>query len=60
MIFNICVRLAAFAAVAAVFAAAHETDTGECPTFPPMQGFDYDRVRIVDSRGLPRGAKKGW
>jgi len=36
-------RLIAFAAVAAVFAAAHETDTGECPTFPPMQGFDYDR-----------------
>ena len=42
-------KFALFATLVAVCAAGkrvrrHETDTGECPTFPPMQGFDYDRV----------------
>ena len=45
-------KFAVFAAVVAVCAAGkrvrrHETDTGECPTFPPMQGFDYDRVSRI-------------
>ena len=42
-------KLIVFAVVAVCAASGrrvrrHETDTGECPTFPPMQGFDYDRV----------------
>ena len=49
----------------------HETDTGECPTFPPMQGFDYDRVReitykdychcvmyVADTKSTSKTAKK--
>merc|ERR1712241_248808 len=41
-------KFAVIAALVAVCAAGkrvrrHETDTGECPTFPPMQGFDFDR-----------------
>ena len=45
-------KLIVFAVVAVCAASGrrvrrHETDTGECPTFPPMQGFDYDRVRGI-------------
>ncbi len=39
--------------VLAAGAVAHEVSTGECPDFPDMKGFDWDRV-IKSNKPLRR------